>query len=329
MISDFNKKWANKKLYFCPSIYSEINFTYSLIRACCLCTLYPYTPPIVYANKYKNFNKFNLKEYLKQIDRIMTLNQTAKAVCADCDFFKKQLVPSIELDGNIKTFSFNHFTKCNANCIYCFCSNKEQDSAYKTLPIIKRFIEYGLIKSDCLFNWAGGEPLVCDEFNECFTYLYDNKFKQRVNSSGIEFSEAVLKGLKTNLVDLVISPDSGTSETYLKVKRVDCFDKVWNNIKKYAQYPDNLYVKYVLFSMNSNPEDITKFVEKCVESGVRHIAITVENNTSHGDGKNFGPITDNEINMAILLKKLAQKESINYSIWPMWKEENVKRIEAG
>lgn len=80
LLFQFNKKWAGKELYFCPSLFSEINFTYSMVRVCCLCTLEPYTPPIMYVAKHHNYDKFDLKEYLKQLDRIMTLNQTNKAV---------------------------------------------------------------------------------------------------------------------------------------------------------------------------------------------------------------------------------------------------------
>ena len=327
IIADFNKKWAGEELYFCPSIYSEINFTYSMVRSCCMCTMEPYTPPIFYVAKKHNYKKLNFKEYIKQIDRIMVLNQSSKAVCDGCDFFKKQVVPPIEYNGNIKRFSMNHFTKCNADCVYCSCVVKEYDVAFEILPIIKRFEDYGLINEDCIFNWAGGEPTICRDFDECCSYLFRNKRKQLINSSGIEYNELVEKCLQKDLAKLIISPDSGTRETYLKIKRVDKFDEVWDNIKKYAKYSDNFSVKYVLFSMNSNEKDITKFIEKCIEAEVKNIAITVENNTSHGDGSHFGKITDNEINMAILLKKLAEKNSIKCSVWHMWKEENQKKIE--
>ena len=34
---------------------------------------------------------------------------------------------------------------------------------------------------------------------------------------------------------LTISPDSSDRQTYLKIKNVDKFEQVWNNIKKYAK----------------------------------------------------------------------------------------------
>ena len=81
--------------------------------------------------------------------------------------------------------------------------------------------------------------------------------------------------------------------------------------------------------MNANETDVREFIKKCVWAGVKSLAITVENNTARGDGKSFGPITDQEINMAILMKKLAIENSISYTVWHMWKDENKKRIEEG
>ena len=329
LIDKFNKKWAGKEIYFCPSIFSEINFTYSMVRLCCMCTLEPYTPPIVYVGRYHDYSKFDFTEYLTQIDRIMTLNQTDKAVCQGCDFFKKQIVPKFKFKGNIERFSFNHFTKCNANCVYCSCTDKKHDVAFPILPIIQKFEKYNMFSRNCIFNWAGGEPIICSDFNPCCSYLYKNKYKQTINSSGIEYNEFVEKCLGNGTANLIISPDSGTRETYLKIKRVDCFDVVWDNIKKYSKFADKMTIKYVFFSMNANEKDVYGFIDKCVWAGVKNIAITVENNSSHGNGLHFGQITDNEINMAILMKKLAIKHSINYSVWHMWKEDNKKKIEQG
>lgn len=318
LIEKFNKKWANRELYFCPSIYGELNLAYSKIRACCMCTMAPFTPPIFYMDKDNNYNALNLKEYFRQLDRIMTWNQTEKAVCSGCNFFKKMVVPPIEAEGNIKLLSINNFTICNSDCIYCSCTVKEYDNSYPLIPIFKRFLKYGLINENTLINWGGGEPVICSEFDKCASFFINKKIKQNINSSGIKFSKFILEGMKNDLISVQISPDAGTPETYKAIKRQNGFDKVWENIEKYAKYPDKLVVKYIIFSMNSNENDIRKFIEKCINAKIKKIVIDSEHYSSNGENSPFGKIGEQELNMAILLKKLAIENNIEYSISHQW-----------
>ncbi len=327
LVKEFNQKWANKELYFCQSIYSELNLAYSMIRACCMCTMDPFTPPIFYKSENNDYSSLNLKQYFRQLNRIMTWNQSEKSVCSGCKFFKKGLVPNIEEEGNIKLLSINNFTVCNSNCIYCSCNVKAYDNSYKLLPIIKRFISYGLINSDTVVNWGGGEPLICSEFDSCANFFIKKKIKQNINSSGIKFSDLILYGMRNNLITVQISPDAGTPETYLRIKRQNGFDIVWENIKRYAQFPDKIVVKYIIFSMNSNEYDIRKFIAKCIESNIKKIVIDAEHNSSNGTFCKFGKIGEQELQMAILLKKLAQQNSIEYTLSHQWTNENIKIIE--
>ena len=119
-----------------------------------------------------------------------------------------------------------------------------------------------------------------------FLYLKQLVFIQegfnniRVNSSGIKYSKTLEKGLKNNSVSLVISPDCGSKDTYLKIKRVNCFDKVWNNIREYAKKQgneNNLKVKYILLpEINDNKEEIDKWFDMVLKSGVKSVSVSVE-----------------------------------------------------
>lgn len=323
-INKFNKKYAGKELMFCQRIYEDILFWPFSVHKCCHCTKVPYSPPVL--TPYPP-EKFNFYDYLSHLERIINSNQTTNGACRGCKFLLKQKVPPLPYEKQIKFLTINHFTKCNSNCIYCAIGRKTEDIKYKLLPVLKDMVKQKMINQECLINWGGGEPVICSEFEEIAQFFIKHNIRQAINSSGIEFSQTILNGLKTGLMSIQISPDSGTEETYKKIKRQNNFYKVWENIKKYAQYPDMLFVKYIFFSLSANENDINKFIEKCIDSNVKHIVIDCESNSANNPKSPFGPIDDNIINLAVLMKNLAVKNNIQYEISYQWRDEHKNLIE--
>ncbi len=309
---------------FCEKIYEDISFLPFSIHKCCHCTRMPYSPPLLFPRVIKNFS---FKNYINTIDTIMSSNQGKAPICQGCRFLKRQLVPKIQKENIFKFFTINHFTKCNSNCVYCAIGRKTLDINYRLLPILKDMVKQKLIDKSCLFNWGGGEPTICSEFEEIASFLHKNGFRQAINSSGIEFSQTILEGLKDGSMSIQISPDAGTEETYSKIKRQNNFNKVWENIKKYAQHPDMLFVKYIFFLLSANENDIRKFIEKCIECGVKNIVIDCESNSVSNPNCRFGKITPEIVELAVLMKKLAIENNIKYEISYQWSEENKKIIE--
>jgi len=324
LVDGFNKKYAGKELMFCDKIYSDICFYSLAVCQCCHCTKSPYSPPLLFRGIVK---KFRFPDYLKKIDMIMKRNQTLNAPCSGCKFFKKQSVPRFPYSENLTFFTINHFTKCNSNCVYCGIGRKTEDIRYRLLPLIKQMAEQKMFNKSCLINWGGGEPTICSEFEDIASFFRKNGIRQAVNSSGIKFSPVIWDGLKDNSMSIQISPDSGTEETYVKIKRQNNFNKVWENIRKYAVFPDMVFVKYIFFSFSANETDIRKFIEKCVQAGVKNIVIDCESNSVNNPRSPFGPITEDIVKYAVLMKHLAVKNGIKYQISYQWREEHRKYIE--
>ena len=86
--------------------------------------------------------------------------------------------------------------------------------------------------------------------------------------------------MKKNLVNILVSTDSGTRETYKKIKLVDKHNNVWNNIKKYAKHQQNdllVKTKYIIIPrVNDNEKEIREFIDRNIEAGVKHCLIVVE-----------------------------------------------------
>ncbi len=320
----FNKRYAGKELRFCNRIYEDISFMPEPVNKCCHSTKMPYSPPVMWGQHLK---KFDFIDWLTQLDDIMYFNQTGNSKCLGCKFLEKQIVPKYNPRESLKFITINHFTKCNSNCIYCGIRHKTEDIRFKLLPVLKQIIKQKMISKDVLFNWGGGEPTLCSEFEEIAKYLHSYNFRQAVNSSGIIFSQTILDGMKDGSMSIQISPDSGTEETYFKIKRQNNFNKVWENIKKYAQAPNMLFVKYIFFSVSANENDVREFIKKCVEAGVKNIVIDCESNSANNPYSPFGNITPEIIELAVLMKHLAQQNNIKYEISYQWRQEHKKFIE--
>lgn len=324
LVNQFNKKYAGKELFFCPRIYEDIIFYPGIVLKCCHHQVINKCPPIVSTEPNKKITFF---KYLKAIETIMETNQTDKPECGTCRFLKKQTVPEFKHEKFLTFFTINHFTKCNSNCIYCGIREKTQDIRYHLLPVIKQMVKDKMFNENCLINWGGGEPTMCSEFEEIAEFFHKNKIRQAINSSGIIFSNTILDGLKDGSMSIQISPDSGTEETYRKIKRQNNFNKVWENIAKYAQYPNMLFVKYIFFSMSANENDVRKFIEKCIEFGVKNIVIDCESSSVTSPIKPFGKITKEIVDLAILMKHLAVENGIKYEVSYQWKDEHKTMIE--
>lgn len=189
----------------------------------------------------------------------------------------------------INYIHFNHWTHCNSDCIYCYTSwdkkNFQKRPHYKVLPMIKDLFNKNLFKIGGEITFAGGEPTILNEFEDLVNFMLKNGAERiTVHSSGIKFSKAIEKGIKEKKLSVCLSADAGTRETFKKVKRVDKFDKFWENAKKYSLAQKNIenkiYVetKFILIpEVNTNKEEIDKWLDKTVEAGIKSIVVDIEN----------------------------------------------------
>lgn len=322
-ISEFNQKWQGKKKQFCFMLYEQMAFLKDGITFCCSYTKDPFNTPVMFS---ENLEEFDFQKYLARLDEVMEQNQTDLPFCEGCTWLKEQVVP--EFNSEFTGITVTNFTRCNSKCIYCDVWENSKSYYYNIVPTLEKLGNQGHLSEECLFAWGGGEPLIFKDFNKIYDFILSKGYHQLVNSSGIVFSEKILQGLKKKKIQFQISPDAGLKETYKKIKRQDNFDRVWENIAKYCQYPENVTIKYIIFSLNSSEENINAFIKKCVEANVKNIEISAEVNSVWGCKKDWGhgALSDNEIKAAALLIKLAQENGINYRVSSIWGKLNTDKI---
>lgn len=187
----------------------------------------------------------------------------------------------------ISHINFNSWIKCNAKCLYCdleaFHKVNRNPNQYNVLPIIKDLVKKKLLKQDGNITIAGGEPTIIREFEELLNLLLDYGVKDiRLNTNGIKYSKTVEKGLKSGVISLVTSVDAGTKETFKKIKKVNCYDKVWQNIKNYAKAQIKDYqvkAKFIIIpGINHTKEEIDGWLKKSKEADLKYVALDVELN---------------------------------------------------
>lgn len=162
--------------------------------------------------------------------------------------------------------------KCQAKCWYCFesCDDKynkvmDMETAEKVVEFIKKRVElYSAEKLSVLF--FGGEPLLAYDI---MIYIGDNiksycasrgmEYESRIVTNGILLDKVKANELKEhiNLKRVQVTLD-GMKENYNKVKGIDCFDRVINNIKDNNEIVD---ITVRLNVSSENKDEIEQLID--------------------------------------------------------------------
>lgn len=238
--------------------------------------------------------------------------------CVGCIFLEEK---EWDEEDYINFLQFNYWVACNSKCTYCYeVQNKklfEKIKPYNTVPIIKEMIDKNILRPGGEVSFGGGEPTIAPEFEELINLLVNSGFRNmRIHSSGIKFSPAIEAAIKKGVLNVVVSIDAGCEKTYKKIKNVNAYKKVIENMKKYAQANKNGYglmtSKYIIIpNVNDNRKEIDMWIDSVVKSGAKWLALDIEDvwyktnrstiSTYYLDLVNYVINRANELNMKIEL----------------------------
>lgn len=169
---------------------------------------------------------------------------------------------------------------CNFRCVHCFVEkNFENVPHYNGQDFIEtlRTLDEVVLHENFTVYIANGEPTARKDFKKMIEAIRGKNWKILIATNGsmyrYELAELIKEG--HNII-LNISPDCGSSETFKKIKGIDCFKKFISNIEKYANVGAKFQLKYTLIQgVNDNVVDADGFIELAVKYGV---AVIVSNN---------------------------------------------------
>lgn len=288
---------ANNEYVSCNWVNSGLEFRKDCIRICCYGYLQTQDDSATALIENYNGEKIDWDDLLAKKQKLKELNKNGVILpaCKNCIYLEKK---KWDEEVFIDHITLNHWSKCNCNCTYCYTADEEKSDKnkknYNILPIFKEMYEKNILRptsSSCI-AFGGGEPTILEDFDKLIDFLLSKGFRNiRINSSGIKYSKSIEKGLMSGAISLVISPDSGTKETYNKIKRTNSFNKVWDNIKKYAKIskePNLLKVKYIIISeINDNKEEIDKWFGLVLKNNVKAVSLSVEQHWYFQNNPNF------------------------------------------
>lgn len=259
------------------------NIDYSDIKMCCF-NCHEGGGRQVLIDNYDG-RLINWKKFFKDKRKMRELNKKGIILerCKGCIFLKEQ---EWDNEDYIDYIVFNHWTKCNCKCSYCFTEGSWDHFAtrenYNMFPVIKDMAKRKLLRPGGEIGFGGGEPAILEEFEPIVNLLLDYGMDNiRVHSSGIKYSQAMARGIAEGKLNVIVSVDAGTEETYIKIKRVPCFEKVWENIKEYAaSQTENkglARTKYIIIpGINDTVEELEKWFQLTVEARVKWIVLDIE-----------------------------------------------------
>ncbi len=279
------KKQENtpKKYLSCEYIQHGFNVDYEDIKMCCF-NCHEGGGRQILIDNYKG-EMIDWNKFFKEKRKMREMNKKGITLerCKGCFFLKER---EWDDEDYINYMVFNHWTQCNCKCKYCF-TNEQSDffnarKNYNMYPVIKKLADMGKIRGGGEIGFGGGEPALLPEFEPMVNMLLDCGCDNiRVHSSGVKYSQAMERGIREGKLVLVVSVDSGCPETYENIKRVNHFNKVWENLAKYASCQSiNKYkvkTKYIIYPhYNDNKEEIDKFFDYTVKAGINSVVLDVE-----------------------------------------------------
>lgn len=238
-------------------------------------------PPLVCDN-YKG-EIFTKEELFKRIHKYSDVfkNGGCPRECENCYHIEEK---DWDEEDYIDYITITHFSKCSADCIYCsnnLIPEERTNVTYDIIPVLQSFKEQGIIRKGCELHIGGGEFTIyseCDKFLELFAI--NNFAKVFVPTNSIKYSHNLFRAMNEAETYIIVSLDCGCRKTYKKIKRVDAFQKVIENLSKYAATEKSrnaISLKYIIIpTVNDNISEFKKFLNAAKKIGIKNIVIDID-----------------------------------------------------
>lgn len=262
----------------------SLHFFYDEIRMCCSNASGPVFYPQYDGSEIDwNYVYKVRKNCVKEINSFFS-KKSFPDECKGCFEIESGLI-----DTKIKDFPnlvekiyFQNFMSCNAKCSYCTFADEERGFRYKVLPIVKSLIEQKILSKSAHVYMSGGETTISPEFEELLSLLL-NYLNSRIEliTSGIKYCHSIEEGFIKDKLTMLLSLDSGKRETYNKIKNVDSFDIVVDNLKRYTIASEHakefITLKYILVDgVNDNIQELTEFLGLVCNLGIKTVRLDVD-----------------------------------------------------
>lgn len=205
------------------------------------------------------------------------------AVCVNCSQF---LEGDYRISPQITYVNLSMYpAPCQSQCIYCNVHCEDQSvtseaarTAYEQLFDMLNLAECsGILSPKAVWQISSGE-ITIHPYHDRIMKLVQGK-QAMFYTNCMKYDEAVAQNLHDNPNSAInLSIDSGTRETWKKVKGHDNFDRVLENLVKYraaSARPGQITLKYIIMpDINDIYEDYLSLVEIMKGVDVKHLTLS-------------------------------------------------------
>lgn len=309
--------------YMCPLLFNHLHFSSrNALEPCCSANIGPALVNNL-SDKSSILSFINAKKHLINLFKSGIIPDE----CKNCVHIAPFNPP---LNLKINKITLNHYTQCNCACIYCTQGNrsiqkiKEDENKpvlYNVLTFINELYDHELIDTHNLYiDFQGGNISCLHNYQEIInTFLSRGVGTIYIPTNNIVYMPVIENLLVSKKGELCTALDSGSKETYLKIKQVDKFDISVQNLKKYIAKAgnDSIIVKYIIVSgFNDNIDEVTKFMKLMIDINIKIIVIDIDYrniiDTSFVIPKHYYDIVN-------FVKSTCQQFNMNFAIPPYTK----------
>lgn len=220
----------------------------------------------------------------------------------------------------INHFTAGHIMKCNSRCVYCPTGripewhNKEQDVDIK--PVVDELLEKNLLRYNGSLRFVGGEPTLMKEFDYLVDLFSKNNVPEiYVPTSAIRLSKSLCNALeKVESAAIVASIDSGTKETFEKIKGTKFYDIVLKNMKTYLSHSCKkqfVILKFILFTgFNDTSIEVENWLKTSKNMGIVELQFDSEHSVSSSENCENKKYVNRTLKMLKYTELMAEKYNI-------------------
>ncbi len=238
-----------------------------------------------------------------------SLNEGKLTCCADCTRLRDgRSDEPLKIDTALFGTGIPGGDSCNLRCCYCTYGETlgASDRDENLLELFQKTAEQLDIER---ISCSAGEISVSPYRDEILKIWRDKGWKGSIPTNAVVYSDEIAAMMHEGLVDIVVSLDSGTAETFTKVKGVGCFKRVLENLERYTA-AGKVALKYiVLEGINDNAADVDGFVTVAKNIAVDEVIISRQFSVQHT------PLTDNEYETIARLVHQCRMERLRYSFY--------------
>lgn len=172
---------------------------------------------------------------------------------------------------------------CQLSCCYCDLSSNAKNlpnhkqSIQRAFRIdIQRVVTYlkelGQLQPIEPIQISGGEISILPQRKELLNAV--SEYPLQIFTNAIRYDAQIHRLICREGSFLNVSLDSGTRETYYRVKGLDAFPVVCENLRRYAQGGGHIHLKYILLPENHAREDLDGFISLAKEISVECVMIS-------------------------------------------------------